>query len=63
MPNINEFFNKPTILHKENIEVIPGTKPCGKCNKDAENAFWDPSTFIMSWKCPEGHDNQFKVNG
>jgi hypothetical protein len=63
MPNLKEFFNKPEILQKNGVEEIPGTKPCSKCDKDAEKAFWDPSTFIISWKCPDGHDNQFKVNG
>lgn len=62
MPKLNEFFKKPEILHKQNLEVIPGTKPCAKCNKDAEESFWDPSTLIMSWKCPDGHSNQYKVN-
>lgn len=62
MPSLNEFFNKPEIMRKEKLEVIPGIKPCSKCNKDAEEAFWDPSSLIMSWKCPDGHDNQYKVN-
>jgi hypothetical protein len=62
MPKIDEFFKKPEILHKKDLELIPGTKPCGKCKKDAEQSFWDPSTFTMSWKCPDGHDNQYKVN-
>jgi hypothetical protein len=62
MPNLNEFFDKPEILHKNKLEIIPGTKPCSKCNKDAENSFWDPSVFIMYWKCPDGHENQYKVN-
>lgn len=62
MPNLNEFFNKPEILKKTSLESIPGTKPCGKCDKNAESAFWDPNTFIISWKCPEGHENQHRVN-
>ena len=41
MPKINEFFQKPEILHKKDLEVIPGTKPCSKCNKDAQESFWD----------------------
>jgi hypothetical protein len=63
MPNLKDFFNKPEILYKIGLEEILGTKPCSKCDKDAEKAFWDPSTFIISWKCPEGHENQYKVNG
>lgn len=62
MPNLNEFFDRAEILHKKDLEKVSGIKPCAKCNKDAEEAFWDPSTLTMSWKCPDGHDNQYKVN-
>jgi len=62
MPKINEFFSKPEIIHKDGLEPINGTKPCSKCNKDADIAYWDPSSFTMSWTCPDGHANQFKVN-
>jgi hypothetical protein len=61
MPNLNEFFNRSEILHKEGLEKINGTKPCAKCDKDAEEAFWDSNTLTMTWKCPEGHDNQYRV--
>jgi hypothetical protein len=62
MPNINEFFNKPEIIHKNELEKISGIKPCSKCEGNAEEAFWDPSSMILSWECPEGHANQVKVN-
>jgi hypothetical protein len=61
MPKIDEFFSKPEIIHKNNLEPIPGTKPCAKCKKDAEESFWDPNLLIMSWTCPDGHHNQYKV--
>lgn len=62
MPKLDEFFNKPEIMHKEGLEKISGLKPCSKCNKDAEEAFWDPNALTMSWKCPDGHDNQYRIN-
>lgn len=62
MPNINEFFHKPEIIHKAELEKINGIKPCAKCDKNAQEAFWDPTTLILSWECPDGHANQFKVN-
>ena len=62
MPNINEFFHTPQILHKQELEKIYGIKPCSKCDKNAEEAFWDPATLILAWECPEGHANQVKVN-
>ena len=62
MPNLNEFFHKPEILHKSELEKISGIKPCAKCEKDAEEAFWDPATLTMTWKCPDGHDNQYRIN-
>lgn len=61
MPNLNEFFHKPEILHNPQLEKINGIKPCSKCNKDAEEAFWDPATLILSWDCPDGHKNQIRV--
>ena len=62
MPNLNEFFHKPEIIHKAELESIPRVKPCAKCEADAQEAFWDPTTFILSWECPNGHANQVKVN-
>lgn len=51
MPKLNEFFKTKEKMQKQNLNLIPGTKPCGKCNKDAEESFWDPETLIMSWQC------------
>jgi len=62
MPSLNEFFNKPEILHKPELEKISGIKPCSKCNKDAEEAFWDPATLTLSWECPDKHKSQVVVN-
>jgi len=62
MPDLNEFFHKPELMHSPELEKISGMKPCSKCEKDAQEAFWDPATLILSWKCPDGHDNQLKVN-
>ncbi|MEY4332154.1 MAG: hypothetical protein RLZZ196_892 [Bacteroidota bacterium] len=62
MPNLNEFFHKPEIIHKAELEKIHGLKPCSKCDGDAEEAFWDPTTLILAWECPNGHANQVKVN-
>lgn len=61
MPNLNEFFHKPEIIHRAELERISGIKPCSKCNKDAQEAFWDPAALTLSWECPEGHANQVKV--
>lgn len=63
MPNLNEFFKKETKTLPNNIEVIPGIKPCSKCEKNSENSFWDSSKFIIYWECPSGHYNEYKVNG
>jgi len=61
MPDLNEFFKGPEILHKVELENIPGIKPCSKCDKNAEEAFWDPASLTMSWKCPDGHQSQVVV--
>lgn len=62
MPNLNEFFHKPEIIHKTEWQNIPGVKPCSKCDEDADEAFWDPTTLTLSWQCPNGHANQVRVN-
>lgn len=63
MPKLNEFFGpKPTVEQVSNLELVVGAKPCSKCDKDAGEAYWDPSTFTMSWTCPDGHSNTFMVN-
>lgn len=62
MPNINEFFHQPELMHKSELEKIHGLKPCAKCNENAAEAFWDPVTLILAWECPNGHANQVKIN-
>ena len=44
------------------LERFGGKKPCAKCDKDAEEYFWDATSLVMSWECPDGHKNSFKVN-
>ena len=63
MPNINEFVGPiPTPEQHSNLEKLAGIKPCAKCDKDSEEYFWDPTNFIVSWTCPEGHANSYKVS-
>lgn len=62
MPNINEFIGpKPEQIHRAELEKIVGKKPCAKCDKDVDEAFWDPMQLVMSWTCPDGHHNTVKV--
>jgi hypothetical protein len=64
MPNLNEFIGpQPTESQNENLEKIYGDKPCFKCDLNVDEYFWDPTTYTMSWKCPDGHSNSVKVNG
>lgn len=63
MPNINEFVGpKPTPEQNSNLEKLMGIKPCSKCDKDSDEYFWDSVNFIVSWTCPEGHSNSYKVS-
>lgn len=63
MPNINEFIGpKPTEEAVSNLEKLIGSKPCAKCDLDVEEYYWDPSEFIMTWTCNNGHLNTTKVN-
>ena len=51
----------PSVVSKKNLESIHGIKPCSKCDKDAEEAFWDPESMTLAWECPDGHPNEIKV--
>jgi hypothetical protein len=63
MPNIKDFIGpRPGPEHKLKLEKIIGTKPCSKCDADAEEAFWDPTQLLMTWTCSEGHASTLKVN-
>lgn len=62
MPNINEFVDPKPSNTDPLLEKIIGVKPCAKCEKDSSEYFWDPTNFIMSWTCPEGHHNSYKVS-
>ena len=62
MPNLNEFFNKPSKeLENYNLEKISGIRPCSKCDEDVSGAFWDPIDMVMSWRCSAGHETVHKV--
>lgn len=62
MPNLNEFFDKTEIIKSQDFETIYGVKPCSKCEANAEEALWDPSTLTLSWKCINGHNSQYRIN-
>ena len=62
MPNLHEFLKKEILMTPE-MQKFEGTKPCNKCEKDSDVYYWDAVTFTMSWTCPDGHENSFKVNG
>ena len=61
MPNLNEFISSEKI-HAPELERFGGKKPCAKCDKDAEEYFWNSISLTMSWECPDGHKNSFRVN-
>jgi len=61
VPNLDEFFKKEEIRAPE-LDKFGGKKPCAKCDKDSEEYFWDAMSLTMSWECPDGHKNSFKVN-
>ena len=63
MPKLSEFIGpKPTQTQSENLEKVIGEKPCSKCEKDATEVYWDPTTLTMSWTCPDGHENSYRIN-
>jgi hypothetical protein len=61
VPDLNEFISSEKI-HAPELERFGGKKPCSKCDKDAEEYFWDAVSLTMSWECPDGHKNSFRIN-
>jgi hypothetical protein len=61
MPSLNEFFKKEKLLGPE-LEKFNGAKPCAECNKDSDSYYWDSVEFTLSWTCPDGHKNSFRIN-
>ena len=63
MPNLNEFIGpKPTENEVLRLEKLGAGKPCAKCSLDSEDSYWDPVNLIMSWTCPDGHPNSYRIN-
>ena len=50
------------LLSNPELEKINGIKPCSRCEKDSDHSYWNPNTLELTWTCPDGHDNKFKVN-
>lgn len=64
MPNLNEFLNKKNQAKQDlnsTFEVLPGLRPCSKCDIDVDGGLWDPENLIMSWTCSDGHETVHKV--
>jgi hypothetical protein len=64
MPNLNEFLNvKKEIPQDSNttFEILPGPRPCSKCDIDADGGLWDPENLVMSWTCSNGHETIYRV--
>jgi hypothetical protein len=61
VPNLNEFISKPEKVMSLELEKMGGKKPCGKCDKDSEEYFWNATERTISWECPDGHSNSYVV--
>ena len=61
MPNLNEFINPEPVVQPD-LEKFNGAKPCKQCDKDSSEYFWNPASLEMTWTCPEGHKNSYRIN-
>lgn len=61
MPNLNEFINSEPEV-PDNLEKFDGPKPCKHCDKDSQEYYWNPVTLEMTWNCPDGHKNSYRIN-
>jgi hypothetical protein len=57
VPNLNEFLKKEEPKEIDStFEILPGIKPCSKCDIDVDGGLWDPENLIMKWTCSAGHE-------
>jgi len=61
MPNLNEFINTEPEPNPE-LEKLDGSKPCKNCDKDSDSYYWNPASLEMTWTCPDGHKNSYRIN-
>jgi hypothetical protein len=61
MPSINEFL-KPEPLMPSELQKFDGKKPCSKCEKDSYVYYWNAVSLEMTWTCPDGHKNSYRIN-
>jgi hypothetical protein len=61
MPNLNEFINQNPNVDPR-LEKIDEPKPCKDCMKDSDFYYWDTNNLEMTWTCPDGHKNSYRVS-
>ena len=61
MPNLNEFL-QPSKPSNPLLEKIDESRPCSKCDKDSEFYYWNKESTEMTWTCPDGHKNLYRIN-
>ncbi len=61
MPNLNEFV-KPEPVQDPQLERIDEPRPCSQCDKDSEFYYWNNASTEMTWSCPDGHKNSYRIN-
>jgi len=61
MPNLNEFIqnNEPEL---PSLSKVDESRPCSKCSKDSEFYYWNSDLLEMTWTCPDGHKNSYRIN-
>lgn len=62
MPSLEEFLSKKEQEQvNSTFEVLPGIRPCSKCELDVDGGLWDPDALIMKWTCSAGHETVYMV--
>lgn len=60
MPNLNEFIqNKDP---EPGLDKVDESRPCSQCDKNSEYYYWNSTSLEMTWKCPDGHKNSYRIN-
>jgi len=61
MPNLNEFVNREQ-PQQPGLDKIDEPRPCAKCEQDAKFYYWNSAITEMTWTCPAGHPNSYRIN-
>jgi hypothetical protein len=64
MPSLEDFLGKQDKSEERfyGWEVLNGIYGCKKCNKETNNAYFNSSTNLIKWVCPDNHESELQLD-